>query len=147
MFMVSACLLGLKCRWNGLKYPVEKRLLCLSGVIPVCPEQLGGLATPRAPAQIINGNGFDVLSGRARVINSAGIDVTPEFIAGAQEVLKIARQNKISRAVLKERSPSCAVRYLHQDKALIGGMGVTCALLLSEDFDVLSSEEIDKLYA
>ncbi len=116
-------------------------------LIAVCPEQLGGLPTPREPAQIIDGDGFDVLNNRARVINASGIDVTAEFIRGAEEVLKIARNYNISEAILKERSPSCAVHHLYSSKNLVAGMGVTCALLTQEGFAVLSSEEIDKLHA
>jgi uncharacterized protein YbbK (DUF523 family) len=111
------------------------------------PEQLGGLPTPREPAQIIDGNGFDVLNNRARVINASGIDVTAEFIRGATEVLQIARQYNVDRIILKERSPSCAVHNLYRGKKLVAGMGVTSALLTLEGFAVLSAEEIDKLHA
>ena len=147
MIIVSACLLGLKCRWDGHIYPQEKQLMHLSDLIAVCPEQLGGLATPREPAQIIDGNGFDVLNNRARVINVSGIDVTCEFIRGAKAVLRIARQYNVDRVILKERSPSCGVHHIYRGKTLVAGMGVTCALLLREGFAVLSSEEIDKLHA
>ena len=147
MIVVSACLLGLKCRWDGQSYPPEKQLIDLPDLIAVCPEQLGGLPTPREPAQIIDGNGFDVLNNRARVINASGIDVTSEFIRGAREVFRIARQHNVDRIILKERSPSCAVHHLYLGKNLVAGMGVTCALLTREGFAVLSSEEIDKLNA
>ena len=147
MIVVSACLLGLKCRWDGQCYPPEKKLMNLPDLIAVCPEQLGGLPTPREPAQIIDGNGFDVLNNRARVINASGIDVTAEFIRGATEVLNISRQHNVSRVILKDKSPSCATNHLYQGKNLVSGMGVTCALLKSEGFAVLSSEELDKLHA
>jgi len=147
MIVVSACLLGLKCRWDGQSYQPEKQLMHSPDMIPVCPEQLGGLPTPREPAQIIDGNGFDVLNNQARVINAAGIDVTYEFIRGARAVLRIARQYDVDHAILKERSPSCAVHQLYQGKTLVAGMGVTCALLFREGFAVLSSEEINKLHA
>jgi uncharacterized protein YbbK (DUF523 family) len=147
MIVVSACLLGLKCRWDGQRYQQKKQLMHSPDIIPVCPEQLGGLTTPREPAQIIDGNGFDVLNDRARVINAAGIDVTYEFIRGARAVLIIAKQYNVDKVILKERSPSCAVHQLYQGKTLVVGMGVTCALLFREGFAVLSSEEIDKLHA
>lgn len=147
VIIVSACLLGLKCRWDGRSCSQEQQLMQGDDLIGVCPEQLGGLATPREPAQIVNGNGFDVLNKRARVINTSGIDVTSEFIRGAQAALKIARLNNADKIILKERSPSCAVHHLYQGKTLIAGMGVTCALLTREGFTVLSSEEIDKLHA
>jgi uncharacterized protein YbbK (DUF523 family) len=147
MIVVSACLLGLKCRWDGQSYPQEKQLMLLPDIIGVCPEQLGGLATPREPAQIIDGNGFDVLNNQARVINASGLDVTDKYIRGAKAVLRIARLYNVDRAILKERSPSCAVHHLYQGKSLVAGMGVTCALLFREGFAVLSAEEIDKLHA
>lgn len=147
MIVVSACLLGRKCRWDGKIFPQEKRLMALPDLIAVCPEQLGGLATPREPAQIIGGDGFDVLAGLARVINAAGVDVTGEFIRGARAVLRIARQYKIDRAILKERSPSCGVHSLYQGKTPVAGAGVTCALLSQEGFAVLSSDNIDELHA
>ncbi len=90
--------------------------------IPVCPEQLGGLPTPRNPADIIQGDGRMVLDGSARVIASDGLDVTENFIRGAQQVLQLAISLKITTAILKARSPSCAVH---------GTIGVTAALLSS----------------
>lgn len=147
MIVVSACLLGWKCRWDGKIFPHEKRLMNLPDLIAVCPEQLGGLATPREPAQIIDGDGFDVLNDRARVINASGIDVTDEFIRGAKAVLKIARQYKVDKAILKERSPSCGVHNIYQGNVLVSGAGVTCALLSREGFTVLSSDRIDELHA
>ncbi|NTW07833.1 MAG: DUF523 domain-containing protein [Syntrophaceae bacterium] len=147
MIIASACLLGLKCRWDGRIYPQEKQLINLPDLIAVCPEQLGGLATPREPARIINGNGFDVLDNRARVINASGVDVTGEFIRGARAVLEIARKYNVDQVVLKERSPSCGVHCIYQGKTLAAGMGVTCALLLREGITILSSEEIGKLHA
>ena len=146
MIIASACLLGINCRWNGNSSPGKKLLPYLPDVIPVCPEQLGGLATPRDPAQIIDGNGLDVLNGQARVINSAGNDVTCEFIRGANAVLRIAKLYKAGRVILKERSPSCAAHHIYHGETLTTGMGVTCALLIREGFAVLSSEEIEKFY-
>jgi uncharacterized protein YbbK (DUF523 family) len=147
MFVVSACLLGLNCRWDGQSYPQEKQLMQRPDLIAVCPEQLGGLTTPREPAQIIGGNGFDVLDNRARVVTASGMDVTHEFVKGAQAVLEIARLYNVDKIILKERSPSCAAHHIYRGKNLIAGMGVTCALLRREGFAVLSSEEIDKLHA
>lgn len=145
IIFVSACLSGHKCRWDGQCLPREKQLKLLPNMIPVCPEQLGGLMVPREPAQIIGGNGCDVLNDRARVITSSGVDVTSQFVKGAQETLKIARQHNADLIILKERSPSCGVHRIYQGENLTSGMGVTCALLKSEGFEVQSSEEIDKL--
>lgn len=90
-----------------------------SYIVPVCPEQLGGLTTPREAADIVNGDGVDVLEGRAKVINRSGDDVTSHFVQGAYQVLKIADIQNISAVCLKSRSPSCGVKRL----------GVTGALL------------------
>ncbi len=90
--------------------------------IPVCPEQLGGLPTPREAADITGGNGQDVLDGEARVLTKNGTDLSTEFIRGAKQVLQIAQSQNIQTAFLKARSPSCAVN---------GNIGVTAALLQS----------------
>lgn len=108
---------------------------------------MGGLATPREPAQIINGNGLDVLNGRANVFNTAGKDVTPEFIRGTHKALNFVRQYRVSEIILKERSPSRAVHFIYRGTTIVNGMGVTCTLFLREGFKVLSAEEIDNFHA
>jgi uncharacterized protein YbbK (DUF523 family) len=143
MIIASACLLGVNCRWDGHNSKEQKLFSDLPDIIPVCPEQLGGLCTPRKPAQIIGGNGFDVLAGTASVINSEGVDKTSEFVAGAHEVLNMAILYKVSSVILKEQSPSCGVHFIHQGKMIVSGMGVTCALLTKEGFHVKSVEEMD----
>jgi uncharacterized protein YbbK (DUF523 family) len=75
--------------------------------MPICPEELGGLSTPRPPAIIVGGKGLDVLKGRARVINDQGLDVTSQFVVGAKEVLRLAQRFGIRKAYLKAESPSC----------------------------------------
>jgi len=95
-------------------------------LIPVCPEQLGGLPTPRPPAEILGGDGADVLSGTARVINLRGEEVTEAFMRGAEEVLRLARLLGVRRAFLKAKSPSCGLEPL----------GVTAALLLREGLEL-----------
>lgn len=103
------------------------RTRCL---IPLCPEQLGGLPTPRAAAEIENGNGGDVLDGSSRVISGDGSDVTPNFTRGAAEILKVVRLFDISEACLKEKSPSCGVTTLSGGGDVVKGVGVTTALLI-----------------
>lgn len=76
-------------------------------MIPLCSEQLGGLSTPRPPSRIVDGNGYDVLDGRARVLTQSGEDVTENFIRGATEVLKIAEVLDVEEAILESKSPSC----------------------------------------
>jgi len=141
MIIVSACLLGINCRWDGQNSLEKKLFKYLPDLIPVCPEQLGGLPTPRAQAQIAGGNGFDVLDGKTIVKNTLK-DVTKEFLTGAQSVLRIAEIYKIRKAILKEGSPSCGVHRIHYNKSIINGMGVTAAILLQKGLIVVSTEDL-----
>lgn len=127
--LVSACLVGLCTRYDGLTKINSSCLEQLKSLpwIPICPEQLGGLATPREAADIVGGSGFDVLSGKAQVVTKRGKDVTAEFILGAEQVLLIAQSQHIDMAFLKARSPSCAVH---------GRIGVTAALLQSHGIEL-----------
>ncbi len=117
MFIVSACLAGLNTRYDGESRPNKEviDLVKKGEALPVCPEQLGGLPTPRKRSEIENGNGEDVLDGKTKVISEEGRDVTSNFICGAQETLKIAKLVGAKEALLKSNSPACS--------------GVTAALL------------------
>ncbi|HEX3039534.1 MAG TPA: DUF523 domain-containing protein [Caproiciproducens sp.] len=136
--LVSACLLGLNCRYKGdNKY--DRQVAALSKkhhLIPVCPEQMGGLPTPRPPVEILEG----------RALDSTGKDVTLAFRMGAEEVLKLARLYDCKIAVLKSRSPSCGCGMIH-DGTFTGGMtqgnGFTARRLLEEGVQVVSEEDID----
>ncbi|UCD85391.1 MAG: DUF523 domain-containing protein, partial [Deltaproteobacteria bacterium] len=112
------------------------RLLKGKDFIPVCPEQLGGLPSPRPTSLISNGSGLDVISRRSRVISSEGMDVTRQFLKGAREALRIVKLSGATRAILKDRSPACGVNYIYQGKKLVKGMGVFTALLLREGIEV-----------
>jgi len=136
---VSACLLGLCTRCDGghkLRRDVVDGLCGLWGV-PVCPEQLGGLPTPRAPAEIVPGadgraaDGRDVVEGRARVVSRDGADVTDCYLRGARETLRLAELLGARRAILKEGSPACGVCRIKRGEADVPGAGVTAALLLA----------------
>lgn len=129
--IVSACLLGIKTRYDGAEARSEEviRRLADRVAIPVCPEQLGGLPTPRPRASIQPGDGSEALAGRSYVINSVGEDVTSLFVAGAQAVLQIARLTGATEAFLKEKSPSCGVTCIKNGDKDITGSGVTAALL------------------
>lgn len=146
MIIVSACLLGVKCRYNGESSPDEKLQSIASEVafIPLCPEQLGGLSTPRVPAWIVDGNGEDILDGLTKVFDSNNRDVTEQFLKGAEEVRKIARLMRVSTAIMKEKSPSCGVRFISKGGVTKEGMGVTSALLMREGIHVISSDEISE---
>lgn len=130
--MVSACLIGINCRYDGkivVGLECRQELARLNAIwIPFCPEQLGGLPTPRPAAKIINGNGNDVLAREARVIDITGVDVTESFTNGAEQVLAIARQQPISAVFLKSKSPSCGVTSV---------FGVTAALLAGHGYKLL----------
>ncbi len=132
--IVSACLAGLSTRHDGSNALNPGLLKSLEGriIIPVCPEQLGGLRTPRPRSEITNGDGNDVLSGKASVLDEHGKDVTTSFTKGAGEVLKIARLCGATEAVLKENSPACGVKIICRKGACAEGMGVTAALLERE---------------
>jgi len=129
IFLVSACLLGFKTRYDGRIVPSNACSKAAAGgiCIPVCPEQLGGLPTPRTAADLAGGDGYDVLAGRARVLTMNGLDVTENFIRGARQVLAIARQQPVAGVMLKARSPSCG---------LSPAIGVTAALLQAEGYAV-----------
>ncbi|MBM3316849.1 MAG: DUF523 domain-containing protein [Candidatus Eisenbacteria bacterium] len=139
MQAISACLLGVSCRYDGRSLSPEQ---CLSATgssrwVPICPEQLGGLPTPRPAAEIRGGAGRDVLAGRARVIDVRGRDVTEDFLRGAHEALRLCRRLGIRAALLKSRSPSCGVGWIRRGDELVPGDGVTAALLREHGIEVL----------
>jgi uncharacterized protein YbbK (DUF523 family) len=141
MILVSACLVGINCKYNG-KNSLNKKIrkLVRSGkAIPVCPEQLGGLPTPREPANL-TGDGFDVLRGKAKVLTESGEDVTINFIRGAREVLKLAKLLGVKKAILKARSPSCGCEETWISGKVANGDGVTAALLKKNGIKVYSEE-------
>lgn len=150
MIIVSACLCGINCKYDGgnnLDVRVLK-LLREERAIPVCPEQLGGQETPRAPHEIVNGSGLDVLEGKARILGLENDDVTSKFIKGAYETLKIAEAVGATTAILKARSPSCGVSQIY-DGTFSGtkknGNGVTTQLLLSKGIKVFTEENLDEI--
>ena len=106
--LVSACLLGIQCRYDGSSN-IHRSILNIPGIalIPICPEQLGGLATPRPSAHLVGGDGQAVVNGKAQVITEQGQDVTAAFLLGASQTGKVARILRARYAILKERRPSC----------------------------------------
>lgn len=105
--LVSACLLGLSTRYDGSSRAAKNFLPSDVIPVPVCPEILGGLPTPRPRSIIVGGTGPEVLDVEARVLDALGADVTENFIRGAEAALEIARLTGAQEAYLKERSPSC----------------------------------------
>ncbi|MGI6150501.1 MAG: DUF523 domain-containing protein [Christensenellales bacterium] len=146
MIIVSACLAGCRCRYDG-DHKADLRIedLVSRGLaIPVCPEQLGGLSTPRPPSEIVNGSGEDVLLGKAKVLSRDKKDVTEQFLKGAHETLRLCNMIGAKKAVLKAHSPSCGCGLIY-DGTFSGKMregdGVTAALLRNNGIQVLSEEE------
>ncbi len=134
MIIVSACLVGINCRYDGSNTMNDALIKEIKeeGFIPVCPEQLGGLSTPRPSASIQDGTGFDVIGSSSKVIDINGRDVTREFLKGAQEALKIAKLLRVQKAILKENSPSCGVNFTSSNLKKIKGPGVFTAMLRNE---------------
>jgi uncharacterized protein YbbK (DUF523 family) len=134
MKLVSACLLGIKCNFEGkdFKNEILVKEFNEGNLFPVCPEIMGGLSSPRVPSEIENGDGNDVLENRARVKNEEGIDVTEKFVQGAYKVLEIAKTLEIKEAILIEKSPSCGTNEIFDGTFSFkfkNGDGVTSALL------------------
>jgi uncharacterized protein YbbK (DUF523 family) len=143
--LVSACLMGCECRYDKKDNWIGtiEQLVKDGKAVPACPEQLGGLPTPRPPAEIIGGDGFDVLDGKARVVDNTGNDVTANFIQGAQQALRIAQTVGATEAILKERSPSCGSAMIYDgtfSKTKRTGVGVTAALFIRNGIAVTSEE-------
>ena len=137
MILVSACLMGIDCKYNGGNNKIEmlNELLKDETLIPVCPEQLGGLKTPRNPSEII------MIDGNQHVVDKKGNDVTLQFIKGAEETLKIAKIYSIKKAILKSRSPSCGSKKVYDGTFsgnLVEGEGVTAAFLRSNNIKVFN---------
>lgn len=144
--LVSACLLGLKTRYDG-----ESRanaavldLLRTDGwtPIPVCPEQCGGLPTPRPKAEFSSGDGSSLIEGQGQINNSRGENVSALFLQGANLTVNIARLCRCKVALLKERSPSCGVHKIYRNGELTEGIGVTAFCLKKAGLQLFSEEDI-----
>lgn len=131
--LVSACLVGRRCRYDGVhnRDLVLEESLAARGLeaVPFCPEEAGGLGTPRPPAWIGAEGAAAVLDGRARMVRDDGVDVTQGFLRGAREALQLCQRRGIVRAFLKERSPSCGCAATHIAGEVRPGPGVTTELL------------------
>ena len=140
--LVSACLLGASCRYDG-SHCLDEGVVALArrfDLIPVCPEQLGGLSTPRPPATITQGEGAGVLDGDSSLLDVEGRDVTGHFLRGAAESLRLAEILGAEAAVLKEASPSCGVTKTNRRRRRVNGSGVTAALFRREGLPVFSED-------
>jgi uncharacterized protein YbbK (DUF523 family) len=134
MKIVSACLLGVNCNFEGKNWLCPQLLAEFKegNLFPVCPEVLGGLPCPRDPSEIVGGTGEDVLDGKAKVVSIYGADVTQQFLKGAYQTLTIARAVGAQEAILTEKSPSCGAGIIFDgtfSEKFKAGNGVTAALL------------------
>ena len=138
--LVSACLLGIPCRYDGKSNP-NQEIISLKEkfeLIPICPEVLGRLPTPRIPAEIQG----------ERVVRSDGVDVTLEYTEGAKKALEIAKEKDCDLAILKAKSPSCGNREIYDGtytKTLTEGNGICARLLMENGIFVIDETEMEKL--
>ena len=135
MMIVSACLAGFPCRYDGKAKTCAQavELVKMGKAIPICPEQLGGLPTPRPPCEIRSG----------RVIDKVGVDRTEEYRRGAEAVLQIAKTFGVTQALLQNRSPSCGTGWIYDgtfSKTLVEGDGITARLLAQNGIQVICIE-------
>jgi len=135
-YIVSACLCGEKCRYDGKTSLSEKvkKLVDEGKAIMVCPEVEGGLYTPRLPCEIR----------KNKVINTKNEDKTEYFLIGAEKTLYLAKKYHVKKAILKEKSPSCGSNFIYDgtfSSNLIKGQGITAKLLRANGIEVMSDEE------
>ena len=138
--LVSACLLGEACRYDGRSVPCRAVMALAESceLVPVCPEQLGGLPTPRTPSEI---------QPDGRVVDREGVDRTEAFLAGGRLALATALDRGCTRAILKENSPSCGSRCVYDGTfsgRLVSGEGITARILREAGLPVLSEESVEE---
>lgn len=143
MIVVSSCLCGINCKYSGENNLNEDvlKLVNEGKAVPICPEQLGGLKTPRDSAEIIEEDG------KIKVMTEAGADVTNEFLLGAKRSLEIVKVLGAKKAILQRRSPSCGFEKIYDGTfsgKLIPGNGLTVRLFLENGIEVISDEEYDR---
>jgi uncharacterized protein YbbK (DUF523 family) len=147
--LVSACLLGIPCRYDGgttqLNWQVLKELG--SGeFITICPELLAGFSVPRTPCEIVGGDGIDVLNGTARVLTADKVDVTEKFILGAQKAVEVVLRLRPKRFILCDKSPSCGVSNIYDgtfSHVIRNGCGVFPALLKKNGFEKIEAQPVE----
>lgn len=147
MYIISACLCGINCKYNGKDNKNERclKLLREGKAVLVCPEQLGGLTTPRNPVEL-NNVASQVVEGNGKALTNQGEDVTEQFLKGAYETLKIAKEIGATRAILKEGSPSCGANFVYDGTFTgnkIKGKGITAQILENEGITVFSDEDLE----
>lgn len=146
MYLISACLCGINCKYNGSNNYNEicEKLLIQNKAIPICPEQLGGLSTPRTPCEL-QGTANEIIQGKNSIVSKDGIDVTEMFLKGANEVLKLSKVLNVKKVILKEGSPSCGVNFVYDGTfsgKKVSGMGITAQMLSDALIEVCSEEDL-----
>ena len=142
-YIVSACLAGINCRYDGKSKENEivNKLIEEGRAIPMCPEQLGGLPTPRVPSECKKEET------EIKVYSKEGKDVTENFYRGAEQVLEFAKKHNIKKAILQQKSPSCGTRTY--DGSFTGTLadysGITAKLLMENGIEIISSDELVNL--
>ena len=145
--LISACLLGKRCRYDGGHSHLQELIEMDVDWVPVCPEEAGGLGTPR-PAAEMQGSAENIYKGIGSVVDNDGIDVTVKFIRGAEESLKIGIKSGIECAILKSRSSSCGVGKVYDGSftnSLTGGDGMFAHLCRKSGINCISSDDFDKI--
>ncbi len=148
IFIISACLCGVNCKYSGKNNLNEKcmKMFQEGKAILVCPEQLGGLPTPRNPVEL-DSCAKEVIENEGKAIDKLGNDVTKQFLDGAYETLRIAKEAGINKAILKEGSPSCGCNFVYDGSFSgnkIKGKGITAYILEQEGISVISDEDLDE---
>jgi uncharacterized protein YbbK (DUF523 family) len=143
IYLVSACLAGENCRYDGKNSRIEAiaELVRQGRAIPVCPEQMGGLSTPRSPCEIVRSG-----DGGIKVMSRDGRDCTREFRIGAEKTLAIAKAHGIKKAILKSKSPSCGCGQVYDGTfsgKLTEGHGITARLLMDHQIEVFTENDKD----
>ena len=145
--LVSACLLGKHCRYDGGHFQMSELDELDVDFIPICPEEAGDLGTPRAPAEMQD-SAESILNGNGSVVDNDGKDVTGKFIQGAEESLKTGINSGAEYAILKSRSPSCGVGKIYDGSftnSLIDGDGIFAHLCRKSGINCISSDDFDKI--
>ena len=144
MIVNSSCITGVKCRYNGSSSYNEKLITGIKeNYIHICPEILAGLQTPRKSCEIFDGSGEDVLNGNAKIIDKVGFDITEQMLSGAKKALKICLENKVTKAYLQTKSPSCGYNKIYDgtfSSTLRKGNGIFSTLLIKNGINVIEVE-------
>lgn len=145
MIGISACLGGICCRYDGGSKGIDEleKLVSEQKALMVCPEVLGGLSTPRDPAEIEFGDGFDVWQKKARVLTIKGEDVTEAYKSGAQKAYLQLKELKITKLIMKDRSPSCGSLKIYNGSfsgEIKSGVGVATAYFIEQGIKIYSEE-------